>query len=311
MDRESVLAEARERYAQAQESGELSMALAATETALGMGAHRADIYLEVLAPSQLRLGELWHEGVIDVAQEHLATSITLEVMDRLRRDARPPTRLGLRAVVTPVEGDPHWIGARMIADFLEMDGWDVDFLGAGTPADDLAEHVRRRNVDFVALSATQPDSLPRAAAAVRAIRELNGPGPKVLLGGRALAGTADCAESIGCGAIAGDAAQALDQARRLVGLTERRVPLDELLIAMGRKVRAARTGMGMTQQELGKSSGLDRTYISQVERGRQNISIGAALRIAHALDVPIGALLAESNPAPRGLRPTHPEGGES
>lgn len=302
MDRESILAEAKDKYAQALESGELSLAVAATETALSMGAQRADIYLEVLAPSQVRLGELWHEGVINVAQEHLATSITLEVMDRLRRDARPSTRLGLRAVVTPVEGDPHWIGARMIADFLEMDGWDVDFLGAGTPAGDLAEHVRQRDVDLVALSATQPDSLPRAAAAAHAIRELNGPAPKVLLGGRALGGSARGVESTACSAIAGDAAQALDEARRLVGLTERRVSLDELLIAMGQMIRAARTDMGMTQQELAKSSDLDRTYISQVERGRQNVSIGAALRIAHALDVPIGALLAQSSPVLRETR---------
>ena len=37
---------------------------------------------------------------------------------------------------------------------------------------------------------------------------------------------------------------------------------------------------------------LDRTYISMVEHGKQNLTIGAVLRIADALDVPIGELIA-------------------
>ena len=47
----------------------------------------------------------------------------------------------------------------------------------------------------------------------------------------------------------------------------------------------------MTQGELAEASGLDRTYISLVEHGRQNLTIGAVLKIAHALDVSIGDLL--------------------
>ena len=45
----------------------------------------------------------------------------------------PGQSLGARAVATPVEDDQRFIGARMVADFLAMDGWDVDFLGNGTP----------------------------------------------------------------------------------------------------------------------------------------------------------------------------------
>ena len=48
----------------------------------------------------------------------------------------------------------------------------------------------------------------------------------------------------------------------------------------------------MTQQALANAAELDRTYISLVEHGRQNISIGAALKIANALGVPLGDLLA-------------------
>ena len=299
MDREAVLAEAREQYGQAQVAGELSLARAVIEPALSRGVERTDVYLDVLVPAQTRLGELWQEGMINVAQEHLATSITIDVMDSLRQGMKPRAGLGMRAVVMPVEGDPHWIGARVIADFLAMDGWEVDFLWTGTPAKDLAEYVRRRNIDLVALSATQAEFLPNAGDAASAIRERNGSAAKILLGGRALDGMNLDLRSLRCDAVAGNALQALTEARQLVGLTKERMSLEEQLALMGQRIREARSNLGMTQQALGEASGLDRTYISLVERGKQNLTIGAALKIAHALDVPISVLLSHRCPTAR------------
>ena len=103
MDRENLLTEAREKYGEALVLGESVLAHAVIEQALGRGLSRAEIYLEVLTPSQIRLGEMWHEGSINVAQEHLATTITMEMMDYLRQGMKPRTGLGVRAVVAPVE----------------------------------------------------------------------------------------------------------------------------------------------------------------------------------------------------------------
>lgn len=291
MDREELLTEARERYGEALILGEPVLARAVIEQALGRGLSRAEIYLEVLTPSQIRLGEMWHEGSINVAQEHLGTTITMDMMDFLRQGMTPRSGLGVKAVVTPVEGDQHTIGARMIADFLAMDGWEVDFLGNATPAEDLAEFVRQRNADLVALSSTLPEFLSNAATAAEAIREANSPPPKILLGGKALDRTTQGAEEFGCDATASDVMEAVAESRRLVGLMEERLSLEEQLVMMGLKIKEARTGRRMTQQALADASGLDRTYISLVEHGKQNLSIGAVLKIAYALDVPIGDLV--------------------
>ena len=291
MDRENLLTEAGEKYGEALVLGEPVLARAVIEQALGRGLSRAEIYLEVLTPSQIRLGEMWHEGSINVAQEHLGTTITMDMMDYLRQGMTPRTGLGVRAVVTPVEGDQHTIGARMIADFLGMDGWEVFFLGNGTPAEDLAEFVRQRNADLVALSSTLPEFLPNAATAAEAIREANSPPPKILLGGKALDRTTQGAEELGCDATAGDVMEAVAESRRLVGLIEERLTLEKQLVMMGLKIKEARTSRRMTQQALADASGLDRTYISLVEHGKQNLSIGAVLKIASALDVPIGDLV--------------------
>ena len=278
------------RYVDALVRGEQAVARTVITNARKQGLGAATIYLEVLAPSQDKIGELWHEGALNVAQEHLATSITMVVMDTLREEMRPRKLLGARAVVTPVEGDEHVVGARMVADFLTMDGWEVDFLGYGTPTKDLVEFVRQRRSDLAALSCTLPEFLPNAKAAAAALGELD-PAPKVLLGGYAVNAEEADIRSLGVDGIGLDGLEAVGQARSLLGLERPKLSLTDHLAAMGRKINSVRTALNMTQQDLAKASGLDRTYISMVERGRQNLTMGAIVKIADALNVPVAELV--------------------
>ncbi|MFM0160775.1 helix-turn-helix transcriptional regulator [Paraburkholderia sediminicola] len=48
----------------------------------------------------------------------------------------------------------------------------------------------------------------------------------------------------------------------------------------------------LSQEQLGFASGLDRTFVSQVERARVNVSLDNIERISIALDVPASVLLA-------------------
>jgi transcriptional regulator with XRE-family HTH domain len=48
-------------------------------------------------------------------------------------------------------------------------------------------------------------------------------------------------------------------------------------------VRKARLAAGLSQEDLALEAGLDRTYISQVERGLRNVTIVVLARIASAL----------------------------
>ena len=124
-----------------------------------------------------------------------------------------------------------------------------------------------------------------------AIRQPRPARPKILLGGNALNHTEQDLAALGCDAVAHNIPDAIRQARHLIGLAERKLTLDEQLTLLGRKVNAARTSRRMTQRELADASGLERTYISLIENGRQNLTIEAALKIANALDIPPSDLL--------------------
>jgi transcriptional regulator with XRE-family HTH domain len=60
---------------------------------------------------------------------------------------------------------------------------------------------------------------------------------------------------------------------------------------LGATIRAYRHQRHLTQEVLAAQTGLSLTYISQVERGRRNVSVLALLGIAAVLQVPVGILL--------------------
>ena len=53
----------------------------------------------------------------------------------------------------------------------------------------------------------------------------------------------------------------------------------------GQRLKDIRMSRGLTQEDLGAKSGLDRTYISSCERGRRNITLESIYRLSHALGV--------------------------
>ena len=56
-----------------------------------------------------------------------------------------------------------------------------------------------------------------------------------------------------------------------------------VLAALGRNVRRQRDAKQFTQEKLAEKSGLDPTYISDIERGRRNPGIKNVAKLAKAL----------------------------
>ena len=58
----------------------------------------------------------------------------------------------------------------------------------------------------------------------------------------------------------------------------------------GLRIRRYRKRLGFSQEELADRSGLHRNYISDVERGRRNVSLDALLRLSRGLGINIREL---------------------
>ena len=61
-------------------------------------------------------------------------------------------------------------------------------------------------------------------------------------------------------------------------------------------LRALRTAQSLSQERLAIDAGVDRAWVSELEREQGNTSVDLLDRLAEALDVPIAALFAEPEP---------------
>jgi methanogenic corrinoid protein MtbC1 len=122
----------------------------------------------ILLPLQRRVGELWHEGRVNVAIEHYVTKFIQQklfsVMNQL-----PVNELGPRVLIACPEGEWHEIGAQAVAYFAATRGCQVYYLGPNLPHSDLRAFCERIMPDLVLLSLTEIKS---DEAARRLVEEL-------------------------------------------------------------------------------------------------------------------------------------------
>ena len=60
---------------------------------------------------------------------------------------------------------------------------------------------------------------------------------------------------------------------------------------LGLRVRELRKSLGLSQEALALEAGIDRTYVSQIERGIANASLLALYKLSKTLKVPITEFL--------------------
>jgi transcriptional regulator with XRE-family HTH domain len=70
---------------------------------------------------------------------------------------------------------------------------------------------------------------------------------------------------------------------------------DEIRQNLAEAIKTERAKTGLSQEALALAAEVDRTYVSQLERGIANPSLLILYRIAVVLDVPVVALLADTN----------------
>jgi transcriptional regulator with XRE-family HTH domain len=85
--------------------------------------------------------------------------------------------------------------------------------------------------------------------------------------------------------------------------------MEELSGRIGAALRAHRLAQGLSVAEMARACGLSRTILTRIEAGAGNPSIETLWRASRALNVPLGALLAEDS-APRVRRIPAREGHE-
>ncbi|NUO64777.1 MAG: cobalamin-binding protein [Gemmatimonadaceae bacterium] len=212
----------RDRYVAAQLAGDRQEALRLIrEDGLQRGIDAPRIALEVIMPAQTEIGRLWQQNRIGVAEEHLATAISQLVISTLYDHFPREQSNGKRVIVACVEGEQHEIGARLAADFLEMAGFVVHFLGANVPTDSLVAMVRTELPHLVVLSSATTLHLAALRSAISRVRLVGGGALPIAVGGGVCAWVQDLGDVAGVSCTGSDVHELVETAKRLTGVEER------------------------------------------------------------------------------------------
>lgn len=186
---------------------------------LADGATVEAVYLDLLAPSARRLGELWDNDECDFVE----VTVALGRMQRLLRDlsqvflaesghAEPVGNI----LLTCVPGEQHTLGIIMVGEFLLRDGWRV-LVGAPWTDSDLLSMVATDWYDVIGFSVGTESRLNVLRRDIRRLKSASrNPNIQIMVGGQLFAEDSTMAEQVGANAIATDARQAPVIARSLL-----------------------------------------------------------------------------------------------
>ena len=252
----------------------------------------ATIYLNLVAHAMTEIGDLWHRGDLNISTEHRATQIAFRLLARVKNSYPDGNKTGLSAIVSGVAGDTHLGGALIFADLLRFDGWNVDFLGTDTPSDAILEIVKSNEPDLLCLSVTLPDQVDAAEETVRIVKSTV-PSTAIIVGGGAISknGSQNSLESADY--VTSDPVTALKWTAEQFDLGISAKTIQAMLAELGGRIQHLRKEKGLSQQQLATASQLDRSYVSAVEHGKQNVSFATLKNLSDALDVNIAELITD------------------
>jgi methanogenic corrinoid protein MtbC1 len=200
-------------------AGKREQASKVVHTAVKEGHGVGEIYKTVFERTLKEVGLMWMQHKVDVAMEHYFSASTQLIMSQLYSYITEASREKRDTVCLAIAvcGEFHDIGARMVADFMEMDGWKTFFLGNNLCNEDIVKAAVDHKPDILVLSATMFFNVESIARAIRAIRAVDGlSNLVVLVGGRPFNQDPELWKKVGADGFAPSADEAVKLANRLV-----------------------------------------------------------------------------------------------
>lgn len=147
-----------------------------------------DIYIELFQTSLYRIGKLWDHNKMSIPEEHMATQIIESLISRFSPSLN--SSMEKKCVVTCIDKEFHEIGAKMVSNIFELEGWKTFYLGASVPTKEIVKFVKQTDPEIIALSWSLYLNLGRFLEVVDHLTRFF-PTKKIIVGGQALAENPD------------------------------------------------------------------------------------------------------------------------
>ncbi|NVE94970.1 cobalamin B12-binding domain-containing protein [Altererythrobacter sp. JGD-16] len=189
------------------------------QTFLDRGVSPESIFVDLLAPSARRLGQLWETDACDFLDVTMGLWRLQEVMHETAR-LSPGTIKGRdnppSILLTPIPGETHSFGSLMVEEVFARAGWRSEVL-LEPQRSELLKVVAGNSYDVVGLTISCDCLSSNLTDIITAIRSVSkSPSTKVIIGGRMVNAHPELVEQCGADGTATDAISALSLAERIV-----------------------------------------------------------------------------------------------
>lgn len=172
-------------------------------------------YTTVLYPTLTHIISLAGKGCISLAQRQLAIAIMERVIASLYLVFPRSEPLKQKVLVVPITDPSQRVDARITADLLHLDGWDVELTGVELRLDELVAVTRKLEPFILGISISHIDGISIGQQFVEVVRQE----PKldrvlIMLSGSVLQGHPYLGRKLGVDGLAYDAVSAVELANR-------------------------------------------------------------------------------------------------
>lgn len=139
----------------------------------------------LILPLINNLGISWQNGTMRIYHEHLASSVIRKfLLDQLSATTVPSS--APRLIVTTPTGQNHELGALIAALTAAAQGWNVTYLGANLPAEEIAAAINEKDAQSLLLSLVYPAQDPNLDKELSRLRQMTAKELIIIAGGRAV-----------------------------------------------------------------------------------------------------------------------------
>lgn len=195
---------------------EADVAARYVETLRAEGFPIATLYLDLLAPTARRLGDMWDTDEVSFADVTIGVCRMHQVLLEFTRCFDATTKNGddsQTALIAPAPGEQHTFGLFMVMEFLRREGWTCY---SGTPSTRKEFLKLANSADFrlIGLSISADRNLQEAGQLIKDLRRRTD--AKILVGGRCVLESPKLVDELGADAMARDGREAALVINKLV-----------------------------------------------------------------------------------------------
>ena len=149
----------------------------------------------LIVPLVYKIGDLWHEGELRVANEHMASAVIRNFLVNQIENYNTAENAPAVICATP-RGQEHELGALIAGLIAASSGWRVIYLGSNLPIEELAAVVSSVDIKAIALSIIYPADDPRLSKDLIHLKKILPENLSIIVGGRAAKGYSEALEKI-------------------------------------------------------------------------------------------------------------------